>query len=389
MTQKLKRELLHVYRKRYHNVNHRREKTRIINDFCFDTGYSRKYAIKILTGKINPCRSVKPGRKSKYQSSSFIPHLARLWDSMGRMCSKKMVQAIPLWLNYYEGCSKKNRELLQTISASSIDRVLQPYKSNSSSLRGLGSTRPSLIKNKIPIKLLDANILEPGFAEADTVVHCGGSLQGEYVNSLTMTDLYSGWTENRAVWTKNALNVQSQIESIERSLPFKLKGFASDNGSEFITHDLHNFFNNREEPVEFVRRRAYKKNDNAHVEQKNYTHVRQIFGYKRFEEKELQSLMNEIYQAYWNPLWNYFTPVMKLVEKTRVGSKYKKKYDVPQTPYQRLMSSGSLSIQQRKHLKERFEGHNPFYLKQQLEIKLKIFFDKVEYYEKKKLMCGS
>ena len=388
MSLKLKREILRLYKKRYYLSQHRTEKTKIISDFCFDTGYSRKYAIKILTGKVTPHKASKPGPKSKYQSSSFIIHLQIIWEAMNRMCSKKMVEALPLWLDYYKGASAEERELFLKVSSSTIDRLLKPYKSSSVNVRGLSSTRPSLIKNKIPIKLLDENVTEPGFIEADTVVHCGGSLLGEYANSLTMTDLCSGWTENRACWTKSADSVKAKIKSIEKSLPFKIKGFASDNGTEFITHDLHEYFMMRDEPVEFVRRRAYKKNDNAHVEQKNWTHVRELFGYERFEDPELVGLMNEIYQAYWNPLWNYFTPVMKLVEKTRVGAKYKKKYDRPQTPYQRLLANEALTSVQKRDLKHRFEGHNPFYLKEQLDIKLKIFFNKVEAYKKEKLATG-
>lgn len=388
MSLKLRREILRLYKKRYYLARHRAEKTRIISDFCSDTGYSRKHAIKVLTGKVSPHNASKPGPKSKYQSSSFIIHLQIIWEAMNRMCSKKMVEALPLWLGYYKGATAEERALLLKISASTIDRLLKPYKSTSGNLRGLSSTRPSLIKNKIPIKLLDENVTEPGFIEADTVVHCGGSLLGEYANSLTMTDLCSGWTENRACWTKSADAVKAKIKSIEQSLPFKITGFASDNGTEFITHDLHEYFMERKEPVEFVRRRAYKKNDNAHVEQKNWTHVRELFGYDRFENQELISLMNEIYQAYWNPLWNYFTPVMKLVEKTRVGAKYKKKYDKPQTPYQRLLANEALTSVQKRDLKHRFEGHNPFYLKEQLDIKLKIFFNKVEIYKKEKLATG-
>lgn len=383
MTFKLKKEILHMYQKRYYLAQHRAEKTRILNDFCFDTGLSRKYANKILKGSIKVERSSKPGPKSKYQSSSFVIHLQILWTKMNFMCSKKMKEALPLWLPYYQGCSKKEKELFLSISPATIDRLLKPYK-DSRNYRRFSSTSPSLIKNKIPIKLLDAEIETPGFIEADTVAHCGGSLMGEYANSLTMTDLFSGWTENRSCFTKSSFAVRKQIKSIEQSLPFDISGFASDNGSEFITHDLHKFFNEREEPVEFVRRRAYKKNDNAHVEQKNYTHVRQIFGYDRFEEKELVVLMNEIYQAYWNPLWNYFSPVMKLVSKERVGSKIKKRYDKPKTPYKRLLESEHLSQGEKRRLKQRFEGHNPFYLKQELDNKLKIFFNKVEMYKREK-----
>ena len=234
------------------------------------------------------------------------------------------------------------------------------------------------MKSKIPIKLLDHKILAPGFMESDTVAHCGNSLSGEFVNTLTVTDLFSGWTENRAMLTKTSDQIVKQVNSIESRLPFRMQGFASDNGTEFLNQDLHYYLTKRKDPVEFVRRRPYKKNDNAHVEQKNFTHVRSLFGYERFEDAELVQKMNEIYQAYWNPLWNYFTPCLKLKAKTRIGGRIKKEYDVPKTPAQRLLEHSELPSPQQSYIKEQLRGRNPFWLKQQLDKKLKEFFELVE-----------
>jgi hypothetical protein len=263
---------------------------------------------------------------------------------------------------------------------------LKPYRKGN--VRGISSTSASLIKNKIPIKLLDEDVKEPGYMEADTVAHCGNSLAGEFINSLTMTDLFSAWTENRATWTKESKRVRSQISDIERSLPFKIKGFASDNGNEFFNHELHDFFDKRPVKVEIVRRRPYKKNDNAHVEQKNWTHVRELFGYERFDHVDLVDLMNEIYKFYWNPLWNFFNPVMKLESKTRVGGKLIKKHDEPKTPYQRLLESNHLTDVDKTVLKTRFERLNPFQLRMELEKKLKWFFKITELNKAQKLGVG-
>lgn len=279
---------------------------------------------------------------------------------------------MPIWLPFYNEADVRMQKLLREISAATIDRHLEKFRETAR--RGLSSTSPSLLKNKIPIELLDHQIKEPGFIEADTVAHCGPSLAGDFVNTLTMTDIFTGWTENRAMLGKEGRTVMGAIRSIERSLPFAIKGFASDNGNEFLNHDLHNYFTDRKEKVIFVRRRPYKKNDNAHVEQKNWTHVRELFGYSRFSKKVHIQMMNEIYKKLWNPIWNYFTPVMKLVSKERVGGKIIKVHSKAITPYQRLMDSGTLTMEESGRLRNTYEVLNPFDLKKELEKQLKWFF---------------
>ena len=172
------------------------------------------------------------------------------------------------------------RSKLTSISAASIDRLLKPIRVQHP--KGLSGTKPgTLLKNQIPIRTTHWDITLPGFMEADTVAHCGNSLAGDFVWSLTLTDILTGWTECRATWNKGSSGVLEQIKAIEQALPFKLRGFDCDNGSEFLNHHLLRYFS--EHPVKpvFTRSRPYKKNDNAHVEQKNWTHVRQLFGYER------------------------------------------------------------------------------------------------------------
>lgn len=374
----LRRAYLDTIRERYKNAP-KKQKTAILSEFIINCDYSRKYAIRILNGKVQP-RVNKSGPKPTY-NTELARHLARIWNGTGRMCSKKLKAALPFWLPFYSEIDEPIKRLLTRISTSSIDRILRTHKVRPNG-KGLSTTRPSLFKHTIPIKLLDSEVKRPGYIEADTVAHCGNEIGGAYTHSLTMTDLFSGWTENRAMWTKSSEDVVKRIAEIEKKLPFTVLGFACDNGTEFLNEKLYFHWTKRDNPVDFVRRRPYKKNDSAHVEQKNYTHVRKLLGYERFDHGELVVLINDIYQNYWNPLWNLFTPVMKLKSKERVGSKIKKQYDEPQTPYQRLLASTHLSDEQKDALRKRIEGINPFELKRNLDIKLKIFFDTVDKFKR-------
>ncbi len=369
MSNEVKRQYLNRVRLRYLKGS-KKQKSLILDEFCEVCEISRKHAIKLLHEVIKET-APRPGPKVIY-GPNIHEHILKLWRAMNKMCSKKMVAAIPLWLEFYYGISPHERIQLKQISSSTIDRILHKHREELK--KGKSSTEPSLIKNKIPIRLLDDLVLGPGFIEADTVAHCGTSLAGEFINSLTMTDLYSSWTENRAVWKKESVTVLHAISSIEEALPFEVRGFATDNGNEFLNHDLHSYFFDRKNRVEFVRRRPYKKNDNAHVEQKNWTHVRELFGYDRFDMLSQVDWMNDIYKRLWNPLWNFFTPVMKLQSKTRVGGKIMKIYDDPKTPYQRLLESNVLEEQQLAKLQERFKKLNPFEIKKELDEKLKWFF---------------
>jgi len=381
MTIEIKRAYLEEIRWRYQKGT-KSEKSKILDEFCLVCKYDRKHAIKILNGNIQP-RTKRPGPKSKYSDDDFLQALVDLWVQMNKICSKKMKAAFPKWLPHYN-TSIKIMNLLGTISPSTIDRILRPIRKPI--IRGFSTTKPNLIKSRIPIKLIDGEIKIPGYVEADTVSHCGSNASGEFISSLTITDLYSGWTENRAVWTKSAINTKDKIEEIEKALPFALIGFASDNGTEFINEELYRYLKKREAPVNMVKRRPYKKNDSAHVEQKNWTHVRELLGYQRYDNKELVGLMNEIYKAYWNPLQNYFTPVLKLKEKIRIGGRIKKKYDIPTTPCDRLLQSSYLPKEDAARLEREFSAKNPFTLKKLMNEKLKEFFKLADEYEKKRLI---
>lgn len=375
MTIESKREYIRAIRMRYKNAT-KKYKSLILNEFCQVCGYTRKHAIKTLK-KDPDDKGRKPGAKPTY-GPEVVKHLVELWTLMRCMCSKRMVAAIPIWLPYYkrEDLDEKTRYLLSRMSSSTVDRLLRPFKEK----RGLSTTKTgAFVKSQIPIEVLDSKVESPGYIEADTVSHCGDSAAGEFISSLTMTDLLSGWTENRAVWTKDSTLVLERIREIRHTLPFDLKEFACDNGSEFINKNLMKYFSDfKKGRVNFTRRRPYKKNDAAHVEQKNDTHVRQLFGYRRLDEHELVKLMNDIYIYNWNPLLNFFCPVMKLKKKVRIGGKIRKVYDTPKTPYQRLMESSSLSEKQKSDLTSTLKILDPIELKKELDERLAQFNERVK-----------
>lgn len=383
MSNEVKRILLQKLKVRYLKGS-RKQKSLILDEFCLTTELSRKHAIRLLNGEIKSHRE-HPGPKYRY-GAEVRRHVVILWEACGRLCSKKMVNAIKRWLPFYEGINAETRYLLTQISSSTIDRVLHSHRALVA--KGRSTTTPSLIKNKIPIKLLDASIIEPGFIEADTVAHCGTSMAGEFVNTLTMTDIYSGWTEVRAVWGKRGEDVLNAVKAIENTLPFRIRGFASDNGNEFLNNDLWTYFDNRPVKVPFVRRRPYKKNDNAHVEQKNWTHVRQLLGYDRLDQQWDVDYINDLYQNYWLILWNFFTPVMKLKSKTRIGGRIVKVHDEPKTPFERLLESQHLSQEEKQTLMARAEHINPFRVRQELDTKLKWYFKIVDIRKKQSQAAG-
>lgn len=365
MTLEFKTQYLEAIRNRYFNSS-KKGKTQILNELCKVTGYSRKHAIKVLTtGHITGRKN--SGRTKMYSAEAKI-QLQKLWQIMGQICSKKMVAAIPIWLNYYQDkdiCELVRAELL-SMSSATIDRYLKTYKKQLLRRKRSGTRRSRKFNNIIPIKSFDQLASKPGYIQADTVAHCGNSVTGLHVWSMTITDEYSGWTECRAMWGKGGGSPLDAIHYAFSSLPFKAISFNSDNGSEFLNDGIHSYICNQQ-GIQFTRSRPYKKNDNAFVEQKNFTHVREIFGYDRFEFKELVDPMNEIYGKYFCVLHNFFIPQQKLISKVRFGSKYIKKYDKAKTPFERVMESPDISKHDKNLLQERFEKLNPVILKAEID----------------------
>jgi hypothetical protein len=264
------------------------------------------------------------------------------------------------------------------MSHSTIDRKLKAFRVEHRRKKRSGTRIGKLSKTIIPIRPFDREEKKPGFVEADTVAHCGDSMTGEFVWSLTLTDVYSGWTENRAVWAKKSIEVLDALRHIECCLPFEILAFNCDNGSEFINHELIKYFGPDGEKRRLhqlmTRSRAYRKNDNCHVEQKNWTHVRDVFGYDRIWIRALLPIMNDIYRNEHSLLYNFFVPQVKLISKERIGAKYRRKFTKPRTPYQALLASEDVSEEQKRKLTAKFLTLDPFSLRQSLERKFKEFY---------------
>lgn len=376
---------LEQLKKRYIGAD-RATKALILDEFCSNSGFHRKHAIRLLSKKlVKRTFGKKPadgrGRKKIYEPEALLAPLKQIWFATDQMCGKRLKAAIPIWLPFYEltygALNSHVQTQLLAMSEATIDRLLLPTR-NQFPKRLCGTKPGSLLKKHIPIKTDQWDEKQPGFVEADLVAHCGTTLLGDFIWSLTLTDIYSGWTENRAVWNKGATGVVDQIHDIENNLPFEILGFDCDNGSEFLNQYLIKYFQKRPNPVQFTRSRPYHSNDNAHVEQKNWTHVRQLFGYHRIEDKTLLDKMNTLYKNESSLLHNYFYPATKLIDKRRIQSKIKKIHDKPQTPYQRLMASKHISAEQKEQLTDIYKKLNPFDLKKNQEAKLKSIFLQID-----------
>jgi len=264
--------------------------------------------------------------------------------------------------------------MLLKISPATIDRILKPIKPKYQT-RGRSCTKPgTLLRKHIPIATDQWTVDRPGFIEADTVHHCAESTAGQYVLTVDFVDIFSGWTEQRAVFGKGETATKHQIQNVENSLPFKILGFDCDNGSEFLNYTLLKYFTDRSTPVEFTRSRAYYKNDNAHIEQKNWTKVREWIGYQRFENQEVVALLNDLYANEFRLLNNFFLPSVKLIAKQRIASKIIKKHDKPLTPYQRLLQSKHIDQQTKNQLTQTFQSLNAFELRKMIDLKLNKIF---------------
>lgn len=368
LTMRQKIALSGVVRRRYRSSS-KKEKTRILTEFIKNTGYNRSYARRILGNLKTPGRKKRHlSRKRIYDASVFYP-LRTIWIAEDCICGKRLKPFITEVLNILKRdknlkVTKKIGEKLLAISAATIDRMLKATR-KSYELKGRGTTKPgTLLRSTIPVKTFsDWDEKRPGFFEGDLVSSCGESARGEYVNSLNLTDVATGWVGLEAFMGKAQVRVHQAVEKIRKRLPFSLLGIDSDNGTEFINWLLKRYC--EEHRITFTRIRPYRKNDNCFVEQKNYTVVRRFLGYGRYDsEKELEIIgkILKLVEVYVN----FFQPVMKLKEKKRIGSKVKKVYDTAKTPYQRLIALNIVNKNKEQELKTLFDSLNPLDLKRQI-----------------------
>ena len=375
MSPRSKKEYIGATFLRYKNAS-RKKKTVILDEFCATCQCHRKHAIRVLRGFK---RFVKPkakrrGRKSLYQKESILKPLKKIWREANLPCSKRLKAILPLWIpGYIQSIAPLSLPVIKSlnkISHATIDRLLKPIRIHYQK-RGRSTTKPgTLLRKQIPIKTNQWDEDRPGFIEADTVAHCGDSISGMFVYTVDTTDIGTGWTEQRAVWGKGETDTLEQIKDIEGSLPFPVLGFDCDNGGEFLNYHLLKFFAQRKPPVDFTRSRAYHKDDNAHIEQKNWTHVRQWLGYQRLDDPRLVPLMNDLYKNEWRLFHNFFSPSVKLISKERIGSKTIKHHDSPKTPFQRILDSPLIPSSVKSSLSHQLEHLNPFVLRKTIETKL-------------------
>lgn len=359
----------------------RKEKTLILNEFCATCGYHRKHAIRLLRTfkRFTKPKPKRRGAPSVYDKPSILEPLKRIWLAANLPCSKRLKAVLPIWMSGYAkeyGALELNAiKLLYRISPATIDRLLKGLRVKYRG-RGRSTTKPgTLLRKQIPIKTNQWDESRPGFVETDTVAHCGESTEGVYANTVDLVDIATSWNEQRAVWGKGETEVLEQLKDIEAMLPFPLLGFDCDNGGEFINHHLIRHFALRKEPIQFTRSRPYHKDDNAHVEQKNWTHVRQWFGYHRLDKKKIVLFMNDLYRSEWRLYHNFFMPSVKMIEKKMIASKTLKRYDSPKTPYERVLESKYVSGSIKRSLKEQFDTLNPFRLRKAIESKLEKIFN--------------
>ena len=378
MSLSAKREALARIHGRYQRAGRLHKKV-ILDEFCATCGYHRKAAVRLLNrplGIVPPRRS---GPKIVYDPAQVLPVLKPIWLASDQLCSKLLKAALPEWVEHHERSHaplpEAFKEKLLGISPAQIDRLLCHCRLQYPK-KGLSATRPgTILRHAVPTRSGPPDTSRPGSVEADTVAHCDDSTEGDYVNSLTFTELFSGWTENRAVWNKSGEAVLMQLRELETVVPYSMKDFHTDNGGEFLNWALHRHLTGRAVKLPWTRSRAYRKNDNAHCEQKNWTHVRQLFGHERFAHPELVPLMNDLYGKEWTQFTNHFKPTFKLVRREKKDGKTKRIYECPpQTPYQRLLNSPDIPQDTKGRLRAEHALLNPFALKKSIETKLRKFF---------------
>jgi hypothetical protein len=379
MSPRSRREYVEALFVRYKNAD-RAQKGQILDEFCATCGYHRKHAIRLLRGfkRFSIPKRKKRGRKPLYHQERILTPLKKIWLAANLPCSKRLKAILPLWLPGYQELfgplPADTHHALLRISCATIDRLLKPTRIRYTR-HGRSTTKPgSLLRHQIPIGTNQWDQTRPGFLEADTVAHCGTSMAGQFVYTLDCVDIATGWSEQRAVWGRGETGVLEQLRHIEQSLPFELLGFDCDNGAEFLNHHLMRHFLQRNRPVRFTRSRPYRKEDNAHIEQKNWTHVRQWLGYDRLDDPCVVALLNDLYTHEWRLYHNFFCPSVKLLAKRQLGSKTIKHHDTPKTPYQRVLDSPHIPLPTKQTLTKQLPSLNPFLLRRAIETKLNLIF---------------
>jgi len=355
-----KQSLVRSLSKEYKKASWRMRK-QMIDQLVLATGYRRDYASRILLNPpISPKKKLKRIRKSKYEVIVFP--LTKIYGISNFASGKRLVGMIPSYVETLVRdkemyLADKQKELLLSVSAATIERMI---KSERKKVFGKGrtTTKPgTLLKNQIPIHVFTRwDDRKPGFGEIDLVAHCGVTVRGDFAYTLDFIDLDTNWDECVAFLGRGENNAMKAVQTIRERLPFPLLGIDSDNGEEFINWELYRWC--RKEEITFTRCREYRKNDQAHVEEKNWSVVRRYTGYKRFETQEQVNLLNKLYEQL-RLYFNFFQATLKLERKERIAGKVKRIYPKAKSPYQRVLEHPDIPEENKEKLREQYKTLNP------------------------------
>lgn len=373
MSQLTRIEVLKKLRRRYASAG-AEHKRKLLDQAQELLGYHRKAAIRALRAPVvvrGPW--IITGRPVTYAPSLLMPWLRPIWQATDYACGRRLVAMLPEWIPAYEQHERRLpgevREKLLLASGRTLDRLLEPLRAQGA---GRSLTRPgTLLRQQIPIRGSVWEEGKAGWLEVDTVALCGGSVAGEFVWMVDGVDYATTWVEVRAMWGRGQAGTLRALQDVEASLPFSLLGLDSDNGGEFLNYHVLNWLQKRPRPVFMTRSRPYKKDDNAHVAQKNWTHIRQCFGYERHDNPEVVEPMNALVKGAYGQLLNYFHANLKLECKERHAGRVQRIYGAAQTPWARVLASPDVTGQTKQRLREHKASLNPFALKQVVARSLK------------------
>jgi len=374
MSQPTRTEVLQKLRRRYEHAG-AEHKRKLLDQAQELLGYHRKAAIRAMRAPRVVCGPrILTGRPVKYEPNLLGPWLRPIWRATDFACGRRLVAMLPEWIPAYEQHERRIpgevRDKLLAASGRTLDRLLEPLRSQGGAGRSL--TRPgTLLRQQIPIRGSVWEEGKAGWLEVDTVALCGGSVAGEFVWMVDGVDYATTWVEVRAMWGRGQAGTLRVLQDVEASLPFSLLGLDSDNGGEFINYHVLHWLQKRPRPVFMTRSRPYKKDDNAHVEQKNWTHIRQCFGYERHDNPDVVEPINALVKGAYGQLRNYFHASLKLESKARIDGRLKRVYGVAQTPLARVLASAEVTAQTKQRLAREKAGLNPFALKQVVDQGLK------------------
>ncbi len=351
----------------------RRGRGLILDEYCKNTGQNRKYAIRKINNLLFKEQAPRKKRKA-YYGAEVRRALLWLWKLFDYPCGQRLVSLLRTELDrllrqgHLQGVSQKTTAKLKHISSATIDRLLRGDRVKWRYHRSLYPKKSPLIYKAIPLKLTDWDTTRVGFIEMDLVFHCGSSAEGDHIHTLSTTEIASGWWEAEAVMGRSQIRVFEALQNIRKRSPFTWIGIDSDNDSAFLNAHLLKY--TQQEGLQFTRSRPMRKNDNAYIEQKNYTHVRRPLGYLRYDTEEELQIINDLYRKELRLFKNFFQPVMKLKKKERINGRLQRSYEQAKTPYQRLLDSGQLSPSQKEALQKLYLQLDPVKIKKALDDKL-------------------